>query len=539
MKHVWTALRKGRREVAQHPFFVWLNADHVPLPDRFVFSPVMIDFIMSFADMNKWFLRYDDPRNEFERAINEHTEEDATHSRFFVENWSHLRLGDISNWSASQGLWWMFQAKQSAIVRRFGMEILRLAVRHPDPLVRFPMMEAIEICGDVFFGNTAPIAQRLAEMQGVEHIYYGKFHRDRESGHLQTDESCFASAILTAEQRQHAESAVALVFSRFLQVLDQLLAFSELAVSEPRRLQRELEQDYWTAAATPSDDSNAAPQYLPSISHLCVHPDQEPLVALLDRRMARLHQHAFLAAIERDSRSPADVLRSFMPVWAIDIVGYKDFAEVVLEYAAPQSVAERAINRWAVDLASHGALYIQDWKALRLDAVVGWRMLDTISYYFLGDHTEVHRSNMARVKKHAMRHDSPLIRWWIMYALERSKQALLERTRPIANEAEAELGITLNYWGYRHGLLEPKSADREHFAFLNESMTEADAELVREVILTVFDAAEQQFALSHLLSDSGVFAVKPPVLTPSRISEIVAGWSERHRPEPSMNALTG
>lgn len=539
MKHVWTALRKGRREVARHPFFAWLNADHVPLPDKFIFSPVMIDFIMSFADMNKWFLRYEDPQNDFEKAINQHTEEDATHSRFFVENWSHLRLGDISNWSASKGLWWMFQAKQSAVVRRFGMDILKLAVRHPDPLVRFPMMEAIEICGDVFFGNTAPIAQRLGEMQGVEHIYYGKFHRDRESGHLQADESCFAHATLTAEQREHAESAVALVFSRFLEVLDQLLAFSEFAVADRRRLQRGLEQDYWMAIATPADNASAdPPRYLSTISHQSVHQDQEPLVTLLDRRMARLREHEFFDALERDARSPADVLRSFMPVWAIDVIGYKDFADVVLEYPDPQSAAESAINHWVADLASHGSLYLQDWKALRLDAVVGWRMLDTISYYFLGDDTEVHRSNMARVKKYAMRHDPPLMRWWIVYALERSKQVLLERTRPIATAAELELGITLNYWAYRHGLVELRAAEPPQFAFLEQSMTEEDADIVRGVIQTVFDIAEEQLALSHLLSRSGVFAVAP-VLTSSRISEIVAGWRGRHRPMLPMTGLTG
>jgi hypothetical protein len=530
MKHVWTALRKGRRDVARHPFFAWLNADDVPLPDKFIFSPVMIDFIMSFADMNKWFLRYEDPQSDFEKAINQHTEEDATHSRFFVENWSHLRLGDISNWSASKGLWWMFQAKESAVVRRFGMDILRLAARHPDPLVRFPMMEAIEICGDVFFGNTAPIAQRLGEIEGVEHIYYGKFHRDRESGHLQADESCFARVTLAAEQRQDAEAAVALVFDRFLEVLDQLLAFSASAVADRRRLQRELEQDYLVAVATPSEHSSAAPpQYLPTVTHQPVHPDQESLVALLDRRLARLREHEFLEAIERDSRSPADVLRSFIPVWAIDVIGYKDFADVILEYPNPQSAAELAINSWSADLASHGALYLQDWKALRLDAVVGWRMLDTISYYFLGDDTEVHRSNMARIKKYAMRHDLPLLRWWIIYALERSKQVLLERTRPIATAAEVELGIALNYWAYRHGLAEPRAAERAQFAFLEQPMSEADAQVVREVIQSVFDIAEEQLALSHLLSRSGVFAVAPPVLTPSRISEVVAGWRERHR----------
>jgi hypothetical protein len=514
-------LSARRNDVEEHPFFAWLNSDGVPLDGRFIFTPVMIDFIMSFADLNKWFLRYDNPEGVMQETINEHTEEDATHSRLFVENWNHLKLGDTLDWPASKALWWMFHSEQSLAVRRFGMDVLSLAVNFPDPMVRFSMMEAIEICGDVFFANTAPIAKILEDEHQIEHIYYGHYHRERETGHLQADEGCFVAAELTALQRQQAEAAVRVVFDHFLKVLDQLLVFSQRAVAAHRGLQRSIEEEYLVALASPSDAGRTQPQYLSEGIGEAPHPDQVPLLDLLNERQERLRQHPFLTWLKHDVSPPLEKLRGFTPLWGIDIVGYKDFNEIVLHYAAPTSPAERSINDWADDLAAHGVLYLQDWKALRLDSLLGWRMVDAISYYFLSEHTEVHRRNMAKVKKLAMAHSTPLLRWWLMFCLERGGEPLFECTRPLAEQVEADIGITLNYWSMRHGLVESSQRSSEPFPFLEQQPGPEQMGVIRRMIETVFDNLEEQFELSHAIARSGVFLARSPSLPPPRVSEVV------------------
>lgn len=521
MQQVWTVLNEGRQEIENHPFFRWLNSDSVPLTGRFIFSPVMIDFIMSFADLNKWFLRYEDPRGEFETSINEHTEEDATHSRLFVRNWSHLKLGDTLDWPASKGLWWMFHSKQSLVVRRFGMDVLKLAVNFPDPMVRFSMMEAIEICGDVFFANTAPIAKRLEDQQQVEHIYYGQYHRERETGHLQSDEGCFVNARLSPEQRAQAEDAVRVVYDHFLKVLDRLVEFSQRAVSDYRGLQRAIESEYVAALDPPLDARSTKAPYSPcALSHV-PHPNQVKLLDLLSERRSRLGQHPFLAWLRNGPPSPLERLQGFTPLWGIDIVGYKDFNDIVLRYPNPQSTAEMAINRWAEQLATHGVLYLQDWKALRLDAILGWRMVDAIAYYFLSEHTEVHRRNMAKVKKHAMRNTAPLVRWWLMLALEEGGKPLFEATKGIALDVEEDLGITLNYWAGRHELVEVLGQHDLQFPFLQQEVTDEQSAVIEQIIRTVFDNLEEQFELSYSTARSGIFSTRPQSLPPPRVSEIV------------------
>ena len=521
MDQIWRKLNEGRAAVEAHPFFAWLQSDDVPLTSRFIFSPVLTDFVMSFADLNKWFLHYDNPEGPLQRSINEHTEEDATHSRLFVQNWEHLKLGDTLDWPASKGLWWLFHASQCHAVREFGMNVLKLAVASPDPRVRFCMMEAIEICGDVFFEYTAPIAAKLEEQRAGQHIYYGQYHRDRENGHLQSDEGCFAGYDLSAEQRIQAERAVEVVYRHFLLVLDEMLAFSQRAVADHRGLQREIEEDYRAELAPPEERAKALPRFPASVDATRSHHDQLALVAKLESRMQRLRGHSFVEWLVEDRSASLQRLQSFTPVWGIDVVGYKDFNELVLSYPGGTSAQERTINRLASDLASHGSLYLQDWKALRLDKILGWRMIDVISYYFLSEDTEVHRHNMAKVKKHAMRHHNPLLRWWLMFALQSANGVLLEATRPVAQAAEADLGVTLNYWAYRHGLAEATGWRGAEFLFLEQAATEDERNTIGEVLDTVFDNFEEQFALSESVGRSGVFAALPRSLPPPRVSGLV------------------
>jgi hypothetical protein len=519
MRTIWKQLQQRRLEVAAHPFFIWLNSDTVPLERRFVFSPVMIDFIMSFADMNKWFLSYAEPKNELEIGINQHTEEDRTHSRLFQDNWYTLNLGDTFNWAPGKTLWWLFDSADAAVVRRFGMEILDLTVNHPEPLVRFAMMEAIEICGDVFFANTAPIAQELSRKHGTPHDYYGHYHRERETGHLHTNEVAFRRAELTATERVAAAAAVDCIFDNFLGVLDELLSYSQRAVADYAGLQQDIEAEYLRALTPPPRRADSTSASKPP--HPARSASQLPVLRLLAQRKERLRNHPFLSWLRSDDETPAvEKFRRFVALWGIDIVGYKDFSELVLRYPAPHGPAEHSINRWTRDLATHNVLYLQDWKALRMDEFLRWDMGETISYYFLSDQTEVHRHNMAKAKKLAFGHKEATLRFWLMTALEASGEPLFEATAPLAKSVEADLGITLNYWANRHDLVHRKADDHDSIehAFLAEDMSEEEREIARRMIDTVFDNVEEQFDLSHREAMSAVFVREPASLPPPRVS---------------------
>ena len=344
MRDVLSAIVTQRRVVEKHPFFTWLHAGAVPLADTFAFSPLMVDFIMGFSDMNKWFLRYAEPRNELERGINEHTREDQTHSRIFIEDWHKLALDAQLSWTAGQTLWWLFNCERTDAFRSYGMETLSMAARNPNPLVRFAMMEAIEVCGGVFFTHTSEVAVALEKKTGLEYRYYGVYHQRLETGHLHTDEKRFTTATLSEADRAAALTLVDRVFAIFLEELDHLLDFSERftrgGAGFTASLLEAREADLARRGGSPARWPLSPQPKAPSES-------QRPLVDHLAQRQRALEKNAFLEWLATNGPvAPLDTLRGFAPVWALDIVGYKDFSEKVLSYPAPTTTAERAINRW-------------------------------------------------------------------------------------------------------------------------------------------------------------------------------------------------
>lgn len=513
MKRVQALFAEHRARIATHSFFDWLGGSPLSPRDRFSFTPLMVDFTMGFADMNKWFLGYEKPQNDLERSINQHTLEDRTHSRLFLENWHALGLDQQLDWSTSQTLWWLYQSEETLPVRRFGWDILRLSVQYPDPLVRFALMEAIEICGDVFFGNTKKVATQLSRQTGIDYRYYGEYHHARETGHLHTDESPFFAAHLSAVQHTEAKLVTERIFSGFITVLDHLLEYCQRsAKSNPqqlRDLQQQGEQALIPRQGLVKDRS------LATLAAQPLSRSQAPLLDFLSERKTQLARHPFLTWLNGDDGAvgSADKLRNFSALWAIDIAGYADFLQLGLSYADPQTSSERALNRWLTPLASHGILYLQDWRTLGLDRTLDWTGGQTIAFYFLSEQSEIHRRNLAKVTRFAFMNSSVLQRFWLAVAFESGGDPLFDSLSPIVASAEGQTG-PLNYWAERHALPGSVPFELPPFALMAEEIDSHEQRCISEMIGTLFDNFDQQFTLSLAEAQRAAFSETPATLPP-------------------------
>jgi hypothetical protein len=222
---------------------------------------------------------------------------------------------------------------------------------------------------------------------------------------------------------------------------------------------------------------------------------------------------------------PRDRLRGFVALWGVDIAGYKDFNELVLHYREPQTALEQALNDWTANLASHGSLFLRDWQALKVDEVLSWDAGETIAFYFLGNETEVHRRNMAKVKHRAFRNENPLVRFWLIKALEDSGEALFAATAPLAQEVEAREGVVLDYWAHRHHVAEvPGSSNPREIAslFLAQPLTAEQRSECCEIIDTIFENMAEQFDLSLATAWRQKCVKQSRTLPPSRSSMIAA-----------------
>ena len=160
-----------------------------------------------------------------------------------------------------------------------------MCVETPDPLVRFGLMEAIETCGHVFFGHTAPLAAELSRRTGAALRYFGPYHLARETGTLIDADDLFETVVLTPEQRRRAVALVEEVFAMFTVKNDHLLAYAPAVTA---------------GAAMPQPAREARPAVAPGARRAAAARRRAgvaggPMGERLAARKAELAAHPFLA----------------------------------------------------------------------------------------------------------------------------------------------------------------------------------------------------------------------------------------------------
>jgi hypothetical protein len=497
-----------RARLAEHPFFDWVASGEVPLRHRLEFLPALVNFSMGFRDVNICVLRYRAAAAPWERAINAHTFEDQTHSRLYLEDWERLCLDERLGWRASDTLWWLFLADANETARRHGVHFFSMGVADGgDPVLRFVQTEVIETCGNVFFEAVAPVATAVTACTGPEYRYLGPYHLARETGHVDT-EGAFADVVLDEVRRRRALDLANAMFDVFEEMFDRFLRYAgaHVASGEPPR---------WDRLAVPpcgavptGGAAVAGPGCCPRTDG-SVSPAQAPIQALLDERRARTARHPFYhwLSVRRDL-SAAQALRRFLPMWAMDIMGYRDLNCYALRYARPGDALARAVNSWTDDLGTHSVLYLHDWVALRLDELLGWTAGDTLRFCFLDPQMDVHRRNLAGFTRLAAAHPDPVLRLWLMHALESSGDAFFHHTRRLATEVEATGGVRLDYLAGRHEVAHrPRVTRGEPVTFKDAPLGPDGRDIALHLVEVVFDAVDEQLDVSLEVALGNRFAI--------------------------------
>jgi hypothetical protein len=498
MKDVIAHIARRKRRIAAHPFYHWLASGDTPLAHRFDFAPILVNFIMGFSDMNRWFMRYENPSGDHERAINRHTHEDETHSRLFVEDWRKLGLDQRLGWTASDTLAWYHAAPATELFRAHAMDILRMLTQHEDPLVRFALMESIEAWGHVMFSATEVAATQLSESTGTQYRYFGSYHLKREIGHLLAADELFEREHLDDERRARAIALVERLFDIAEAESDALLRHAEQVIAPgrtPDRVCISQRRDQSPAAVIGDRKARAV--------------GQTRLERLLEERKRGAAQHPLLTWMQHERRSdPQTKIRNLALFWAPDCLGYKDLNTHVLANPNPTSPPERALQRRVSGLASHHQLFLQDWAALGIDERLGFSASDTLDFYCRSSHSKVQRRSMSTFVELAFRHPDPALRFWLVEALEASGDAFFASTRRLALAVEAEHRIRLDYFANRHDHVHPelpRDVEAEQASFYGEPLDPEQEDAAAAIIHTVFDCLEAQQSASLAQATSGAF----------------------------------
>lgn len=504
--------RRRAEALDHHPFVQWLDANNVPITRKLLFAPIMTLFVMNFRDMNRWVLRFDERTDEhFRSIINGNTKEDETHSALFLEDWDELGLDAHLGWTASDTLWWLFSSPQTECFRRFAVEFIRFCVEDGnDPMLRFAHSEAGEACGHVFFRHVVGPAARLSEVTGRRYRYFGQHHLDRELGHVIGSEDQFEEVVLDPQTRARALHLGTRMFDVFDEIFDAFMDYAQArvetgAVPRPPAAIAPMPR-HPLPPAPPGALATSPRRRSPTIA--ATH-----LETVLRRRRLVAANHPFYAWLHNATRPAADTLRRFLPMWAMDILGYRDLNHYVLHYPEPRDDLERSLNAWASDLETHSTLLFSDWRALGMDTALGWGARQTLRFCFFDPDMDVHRRNIVRFIQMGLRHPEPSLRFWLMRALEASGEAFFANTRELARAAEAEGIGPLDYLGDRHDRAHaPSRADAlgaERLRFWAEPLSPEQTAIAETMIHTVFDALEEQLTLSLEVARSGRL-LRPP-----------------------------
>ena len=392
----------------------------------------------------------------------------------------------------------MFLADDTEPFRRFGMNFSRMSVADEgDALVRFAHSEAGEACGNDFFNVLAPAATRVSGKTNLQYRYFGHHHLDRELGHVIKSEGVFENEVLTPAQREKSLVLANEMFDIFFEMHDSFLRYAETYVGRgivPRRKNM------------PTDRRIAPPPIRPVVNELA--PEHAEVRRAIDARKKKTARHPFFTWLrEEQGVLPLQKLQRFIPMWAMDILGYRDLNRYILRYAKPQNREERLINRWVDALETHSSLFLNDWDALSMDDVLGWNARNTLKFLFLDKDTDVHRRNIASFIKLGFAHPKPELRYWFMEALESSGDAFFQNTRALATKVEQETGARLDYLADRHNGAHAKATQAPARITLPGSLSAEDRDIALKMVETVFDAVDEQLFVSLEAARSNKFGV--------------------------------
>lgn len=425
MKEVFRLIKSQAKELSAHPLFSqWFTNEAISPKGKLSFCPMAIDFVMGFRDFNRYYVIYPEPKNELERALNEHAAEDATHSELFLKDWELLKVNEQLGWTPRDLYWWI-TCDETLESRRLDFELVRMVHQNPDPLLRFAIIESMEAAGNVFFRRTVPIAAEL-EQRGMAPLpYFGTFHLDKESGHIQSGgEKLFFAAQMSESTRARACALVLRTFAIFHAHFRAWELYARRAVVgqhdfDPARAGR---ADV-ALRRTPALDVTQAFSFSHPIRPTGYGAD---LAERLKASFDDLWHLPFYTWIRKGKHAGfLPMVRSFFLQWVVDNWTCADWFIMDTRYPDPKTPVERGINRLSELYASEMKRRFIEWETLDFDELTGWSARDALSHYWLDERVEEHREVFADLRKLTLDHASPVLRYWVMKCFVRFGDALM------------------------------------------------------------------------------------------------------------------
>ena len=170
-------------QFTEEPIFQYLRDESVAPEQRICFMPMMAHFVFSFMDVNMYIIRNERIDTPYQRLVNIHSYEDATHWPLWINDMKRAGLDKKCAFTDAMLFVWSDATRRSRMVT---YDFIAIAAK-ASPRQLLAIVETVESTGYKFLSTTAEVCKTIPNNP---YIYYGSAHSDVESGHhMGTDDA--------------------------------------------------------------------------------------------------------------------------------------------------------------------------------------------------------------------------------------------------------------------------------------------------------------------------------------------------------------
>ncbi|UYZ83199.1 hypothetical protein MTZ49_11395 [Entomomonas sp. E2T0] len=220
MKKVILYIHSKKQQFSKLPLFDLLKNEEFSSKEKLSSTlPIMSHFIMSFGDLNKYVLKYTEPKNELEKVVNTHAKEDQDHWKWFIDDLKTLQINNIA--TLPEHLMYLWDSTTSS-VRELTYTLIG-EIYNSSAKQRLAIIEAMEATGNVMFKVLAPLANDVKLKYNKELVFCGNTHLSHETGHtIGSEQRLFDNIAFNTNELELIKQKIDIVFEAFTQFINLL-----------------------------------------------------------------------------------------------------------------------------------------------------------------------------------------------------------------------------------------------------------------------------------------------------------------------------
>ena len=177
MKRIIDYIKQKNNQFSEAILFRYLQDKTVAPEQKLAFAPYMAHFVFSFMDINRFVLRDLQSNNELQKLVNIHTQEDADHWPWYLNDIK--KMGFDKRLPLSEALHFIWG--DHCIASRLLTYRMTSLIGQASDKEKIMIVEVIEMTGNVFLKHTSSVCAQMK--MGDNYQYYGAHHYQRETGH--------------------------------------------------------------------------------------------------------------------------------------------------------------------------------------------------------------------------------------------------------------------------------------------------------------------------------------------------------------------